>query len=58
MRTTLARLMDERYPVYAEADITVISGDGPHDDVVTQILQLLPEAYRELAAKAKGGDHT
>jgi shikimate kinase len=57
MRTTLARLMDERYPVYAEADITVISADGPHDDVVAQILQLLPEAYRDLAAKAKSGDH-
>lgn len=57
VRTTLARLMEERHPVYAEADITVISGDGPHDDVVAQILQLLPEAYRDLAAKAKGGDH-
>lgn len=57
MRATLARLMEERYPVYAEADVTVISGDGPHDDVVAQILQLLPEAYRELAAKAKDGGH-
>lgn len=53
MRDTLARLMDERYPVYAEADITAISGDGPHEDVVQQIMQLLPEPYRELAAKVK-----
>lgn len=57
MRATLARLMDERYPVYADADITVLSGDGPHDDVVTQILQQLPQAYRDLAATEKSGDH-
>ncbi len=56
MRTILARLMDERYPVYAEADITVTSGDGPHEDVVTQILHCLPESYRALAAQAKSGE--
>lgn len=35
---TLRRLMDERYPVYAEADLTVESRDGPHDQVVDDIL--------------------
>src|SRR5204862_6592184 len=29
--TTLKQLMDVRYPVYAEADVTVESRDVPHD---------------------------
>ncbi len=37
----LKRLMDERYPVYAEADVTVNSGAGPHEVVVTEILSIL-----------------
>ncbi|WP_131196006.1 shikimate kinase [Lichenihabitans psoromatis] len=34
---TMRRLIDERYPIYAQADITVISRDGPHDAVVEDI---------------------
>jgi len=37
----LQRLIDARYPVYAEADITVDSSVGPHDVVVTEILKIL-----------------
>jgi len=37
-RATMERLMAERYPVYAEADVTVDSNGGPHDTVVQQIL--------------------
>lgn len=37
----LQRLMDERYPIYALADITVDSNAGPHDVVVSEILQYL-----------------
>ena len=40
-KATLKKLMDERYPVYAEADITVDSGDGPHEIVVDKIIQAL-----------------
>ena len=40
-RGTMERLMAERYPVYAEADITVESNGGPHDTVVQQILSKL-----------------
>jgi shikimate kinase len=50
LRGTLARLMEQRYPVYAEADYAVLSGDGPHDDVVDQILEVLPDGYRARAA--------
>ncbi len=39
--TTLKRLMDLRYPVYAEADLTVESHDGPHERVVEAIVARL-----------------
>ena len=42
-RATLARLMDERHPVYAEADIVIDSDEGAHEKVVKKIAQRLPE---------------
>jgi shikimate kinase len=47
-RTTLQRLMDERYPIYAEADITVDSGRESPDATVERTLESL-EAF--LAAR-------
>lgn len=38
---TLRRLMEERDPVYAQADITVDSDDGPHKDTVQTIIKAL-----------------
>ena len=49
-REILGRLMAERYPVYAEADITVESVDGPHDEVVDAIVSAL-EAYHGADAR-------
>lgn len=40
---TMRRLMAERYPVYAEADITIETSDGPHEDVVGAIIDALRE---------------
>lgn len=40
-RATLQRLMDERYPVYAQADRVIDSGLGAHDTVVEQVMALL-----------------
>ncbi len=40
-REILGRLIDERYPVYAEADIVVDSVNGPHDAVVDAIIEAL-----------------
>lgn len=37
----MRRLMDTRYPVYAEADITVESRDVPHEGIVTEIVEAL-----------------
>jgi shikimate kinase len=46
---TLTRLLTEREPVYALADIVVESNEGPHDTVVKRILSAL-EAYEEKRA--------
>lgn len=35
---TMRALLDARDPIYAEADVTVTSGVGPHQKVVTQII--------------------
>lgn len=34
----MQRLIDERYPVYAEADLTIQSRDAPHDEAVDEVL--------------------
>lgn len=40
-RAILERLMADRYPVYAEADLTVHSAEGPHEDVVERLIAAL-----------------
>ncbi len=40
-RTILDELIAQRYPVYAKADITIESGDGPHEVVVEKIIDVL-----------------
>ena len=42
-RTALERLLKEREPVYAQADLTIESDEGPHDSVVRRILAVLDE---------------
>ncbi|MBU6156046.1 MAG: shikimate kinase [Alphaproteobacteria bacterium] len=44
-RATMERLMKERYPVYAEADITIESSGGPHETVVQRIVAELNALY-------------
>ena len=36
---TMRRLMNERYPVYAQADMTVESREVPHDEMVAHVLK-------------------
>ncbi len=43
-REILARLMQERYPTYAEADITVESSDGPPEMTVDHVVRAV-EAF-------------
>ncbi len=42
-REILQKLIDERYPIYAEANITIDTADVPHDDVVDIIVSALKE---------------
>lgn len=51
---TLARLIDQRYPVYAGADVTVVSHDVPQDIMVDTVIEALT---RHLAAP-RSGDET
>jgi shikimate kinase len=46
-------LMDVRYPIYAEADITVESRDVPHEIIVAEILERLA-ATLAVAAPSEG----
>ena len=40
-RETLRGLMTERYPVYAEADVTIVSRDVPQDQVASEVIAAL-----------------
>ncbi len=44
--TVLARLMEERYPIYAEANIVVRSDESPHQQVIDNILTALENYVR------------
>ncbi len=47
--TTMRRLIDERYPIYAQADFSVVSRDGPHENMVDKILGTLESGLAPLA---------
>ncbi len=51
----LQKLMTARYPVYAEADLTVISDERPPEATVEQVLDAL-EAHFAIALR-QGGHH-
>ncbi len=38
-RATLQKLIDDRYPLYGEADVTVVSRDVPQDSVATDLIE-------------------
>jgi shikimate kinase len=38
---TLRQLMEDRYPIYAQADVTVQSREVPHDKIVDEIVSAL-----------------
>jgi shikimate kinase len=41
----LRHLMNERYPIYAEADITLMSRDVPHETIVNELIAVLAERF-------------
>ena len=46
-RETLAKLIDQRYPIYAEADLAVVSRDIPQDQVADEIMRELVKFLRK-----------
>lgn len=44
-REILARLIEQRYPVYAEADVVVDSVDGPPEATLARVLDALRQHY-------------
>jgi shikimate kinase len=53
-RATLARLIEQRYPVYAEADITVETIDGPPEMTLERVLAALAD-FLGAPARVAGG---
>jgi shikimate kinase len=53
-REILTKLIAERHPVYAEADIVVDSEDVPHDRMVDKIIAALNAHFGERAQMARG----
>jgi shikimate kinase len=45
-RAVLAELIDRRHPIYAEADVTVDSGDGPPDATAGRVVAALAHCPR------------
>jgi shikimate kinase len=57
---TLRKLMAERYPIYALADLTVESRDVSHDKIVDEIVSALArrlEREQGVASASGNGDH-
>jgi shikimate kinase len=54
-RARLAELMDTRYPVYAEADLTVDSQDGPPDATLERVLAALSAFEPRTDSKTAAG---
>jgi shikimate kinase len=50
-REVLTKLMDQRYPIYAEADIRIDSADGPTDITVDRVIEALDTHMRARALK-------
>ena len=42
-RATMQNLMDQRYPIYAEADVTVLSRDEKKDVMVIEVIEALAQ---------------
>jgi shikimate kinase len=47
-RAVLAELIERRYPIYAQADVTVDSGEGPADVTASRVIARLAQCERAL----------
>lgn len=53
-RETLQKLIDERYPTYAEADVTVISREVPQDQVAAEVVDAVLDHLKTREAQGDG----
>lgn len=54
-RDILAKLIEARYPVYAEADVVVDSVDGPPEMTLARVMEGLRRHYENIAGDAAQG---
>jgi shikimate kinase len=54
-RETLQKLIDARYPIYAEANVTIVSRDVPQDQVASDVIDALLDHLQPQAEAAHGG---
>lgn len=47
---TVRRLIEVRYPIYAAADVTIVSKDGPHEETTDEVMRALCEHWAAQAA--------
>jgi shikimate kinase len=55
-RAVLAELIERRYPTYAEADVTVDSGEGPPDTTASRVISALARCERTFLPAVEGGN--
>jgi shikimate kinase len=55
-RAVLAELIERRYPIYAEADVTVDSGEGPPDATASRAIAALSRCKRAHHSPEAEGD--
>jgi shikimate kinase len=55
-RAVLAGLIERRYPIYAEADVTIDSGDGPPDATASRAIAALSGCERVQLPPEEDGD--
>ena len=55
-RAVLAELIERRYPIYAEADVTVDSGEGPADTTASRAITALAHCERTFLPAVEGGN--
>lgn len=53
-RAALKELMDHRYPIYAQADITVKIAKGPHNRTVNKVIRAIEQYYVEAKQEHPG----
>jgi len=54
-RAVMAALIEQRYPIYAEADLVVDSGEGPADQTAARVIAGLADCPKALQAPDPGG---